>query len=1145
MRRLAILAVTTGLCLSSLATASASAAAPVISLTTVSSATETSVVLEADINPGGKATEYHFEYGPEDCVLQACAQTPGEVLLKAESPQRVKTLLEGLAPGTTYHLRVVARNGDGEIPGPDRTFTTYAPTAIFTACSNDAFRVNHPSDRLPDCRAYEQASPIAKNGTDAGGNIFQVQASLAGDAITFLTNSGVPGGEGAQEFPNYISRRGAGSWSTQGLLPAPSFGERANVLGWTPDLAYAFDSAAFAGGFSNALLLRRSADGQIQELVQPTPEALYVFGGASADNSKLFLEAKGAQLTSGAAPGRDNLYLLDRDTGAFSLVGILPDSACASPPCTPPGGSFVGPYDWWAGTNADTLARGGAANAPGITGAPGYFTQEQHAISADGDKVYFTAGDTGQIYLRKGLNGSSPTTAHISASRKTNGTGPGNIDAAGTQPAAFVGASADGSAAFFTSSEKLTNDADTGPEPPPAAIARADLDGGMVEKSFLPAHASAVAVGDGYVYWANPERGAIGRAKLGASGPEDVEEDFIEGADNPQGVAVDSEYVYWTNADGDQPGEGTIGRADLDGDPASVDQTFIPGEVEVGGVMTKVVSDPQGIDVDSAHIYWVNVSVNSGTQAGQVARANLDGGDVRPKLIPCCAWGDIAVSATKLYYSRVIEPGAGSDGFIRRTNLDGTGLEEVGGPNAILSHSMEPPALALDGSHLYFTNPATGVIGSSNLDGSAPQELIKGAGHPQGLAVDGAHIYWSANQKVVPNAGNDLYRYEVDGGAGVLTDLSADQNPSDPNGAEVQGFLGSSEDGSHVYFVANGDLDGAGPASLGNCKRSGSGRFDYSGKCNLYLVRGAALTFIARLDALGDGDISDAANWQPNPAWGANFRQVSTGRVSGDGQTLLFRSREKLSDYDNAGTPELYRFRVGDSGSSCVSCNPSGALPKGVPTLRSIRPPSVKTNVEVKPVLTRNLSADGQRVFFESPEKLVAEDTNGDQVCPLVGGAHNGANQVPACQDVYEWEAQGAGSCVSKGGCLYLLSGGTSPSPSFLGDASASGEDVFIFTREQLVPQDQDTIQDLYDVKALGGLAAQNQPPAQICASLEACHGHSPQPPAIEPPPAFNGPANPKPKRGAKHRRKRHHHHRKHKHTHKHKHGHANRGTRR
>src|SRR6185312_12656306 len=98
--------------------------------------------------------------------------------------------------------------------------------------------------------------------------------------------------------------------------------------------------------------------------------------------------------------------------------------------------------------------------------------------------------------------------------------------------------------------------------------------------------------------------------------------------------------------------------------------------------------------------------------------------------------------------------------------------------------------------------------------------------------------------------------------------------------------------------------------------------------------------------------------------------------------------------------------------------NGGAALPEGTPLVN----------------FPANLSESGNQIFFESPDPLVSADTNGTSGCPnfkeLVPGS------LPACQDVYEWEVAGApgGSCVSAevaGGCLYLLSTGKSPAPSF------------------------------------------------------------------------------------------------------------------
>ncbi len=159
----------------------------------------------------------------------------------------VSEQLQGLARDTTYHYRVVFTNPDGTSVGPENTFTTFDVAPNFGACPNDAFRTDRPSAKLPDCRAFEQATPIGKNGGDVGGDIFKTQAALAGDGITSQTQGGIPGGEGAQDFPPMLSRRGATDWSTQGFLPSPGFGDQVAIYGWTPDLAYSVVGRKAAG----------------------------------------------------------------------------------------------------------------------------------------------------------------------------------------------------------------------------------------------------------------------------------------------------------------------------------------------------------------------------------------------------------------------------------------------------------------------------------------------------------------------------------------------------------------------------------------------------------------------------------------------------------------------------------------------------------------------------------------------------------------------------------------------------------------------------------------------------------------------------------------------------------------------------------
>jgi hypothetical protein len=112
-----------------------------------------------------------------------------------------------------------------------------------------------------------------------------------------------------------------------------------------------------------------------------------------------------------------------------------------------------------------------------------------------------------------------------------------------------------------------------------------------------------------------------------------------------------------------------------------------------------------------------------------------------------------------------------------------------------------------------------------------------------------------------------------------------------------------------------------------------------------------------------------------------------------------------------------------------------------------------------------------------------------------------------ACQDVYEWESPGEGSCsegnasysAKAGGCVYLISDGKSPEPAYFGDADPSGQNVFFFTSDSLVPADGDNLYDIYDAAENGGLAAQFNPAAVPCAG-EACQGEATGQPAFTSP---------------------------------------------
>ena len=453
------------------------------------------------------------------------------------------------------------------------------------------------------------------------------------------------------------------------------------------------------------------------------------------------------------------------------------------------------------------------------------------------------------------------------------------------------------------------------------------------------------------------------------------------------------------------------------------------------------------------------------------------------------------------------------------------------------SHYYTQNTISADGSRVFFTTGGTESQGAGQIyireDGattvqvSASQRSLPDPNGPKPAAFmaatpSGSQVFFTSCQQLTDDStavstaavectsskqGQDLYRYDV--GSGVLTDLTSEAL-SDPStakathGAAVQGVLGTSADGSYVYFVANGVL--APGASPGNC--NGAMASTEPSACNLYLWHDGTVTFIARQDALSSLGLetSDSLNWQPTSTATNGVLVAKSSRVTPDGLILMFRSQERLTSYDNQplepGTcampfsfnlrpscEEIYRYEAGSSHLACVSCDPSGAPPTGNATLQSIR---TLTTAPENPasILTRNLSADGSRVFFESPDALVPQDTNGQR-------------------DVYEWEQGGSGSCHNQAGCLFLLSTGQSPDPAYFADASANGNDAFFFTSQPLVGQDQDQIVDIYDARVEGGLASQNPPPVTPC-SGDGCRLSPSMPPVFGAPSSmtFSGNGN-------------------------------------
>lgn len=99
---------------------------PTATTGSASSITQTGATLSGTVNPNGAATTCTFEYGTTTAYGSSapCSAAVGS----GTSGVAVSASVTGLAAGTTYHFRVVARNAGGTTNGADQTFTTDAAT---------------------------------------------------------------------------------------------------------------------------------------------------------------------------------------------------------------------------------------------------------------------------------------------------------------------------------------------------------------------------------------------------------------------------------------------------------------------------------------------------------------------------------------------------------------------------------------------------------------------------------------------------------------------------------------------------------------------------------------------------------------------------------------------------------------------------------------------------------------------------------------------------------------------------------------------------------------------------------------------------------------------------------------------------------
>ncbi len=370
-----------------------------------------------------------------------------------------------------------------------------------------------------------------------------------------------------------------------------------------------------------------------------------------------------------------------------------------------------------------------------------------------------------------------------------------------------------------------------------------------------------------------------------------------------------------------------------------------------------------------------------------------------------------------------------------------------------------------------------------------------------GASADGLKVFFTTAQPLLGgDTSANIYEYDFDAPGASPGDadgriVQVSGGDWSAGGAQVQGVVKISEDGSHVYFVAQGALSEA---------TNNQGQTPTAGGENLYVFERDAHFSSGRLSFVATLSPSDLEVLERG-CRGIPTAKACGATVTPDGRFLVFTSSADLAPGDTSSARQVFEYDAHTGDLVRVSIGQNGFNDDGNTDTFDASIPQQKPNYPLA------MSNDGAYVVFESAEGLTPQALNGyagEVEYETIEGEK--AIQTYYAHNVYEYH-NGEVYLVSDGQDTSeeeRIEGGGLESSVKLRGMSPSGDDIFFETADRLVPQDLDTETDLYDARIDGGFPA----PVSLLPSCsgDACQGQlSPSPVLLLPGSEFQAGGNP------------------------------------